>query len=389
MTKKRLITPAPRWREDRASVTRVCVQCVLVCPSAARAAAAAIAAALQRCRQGGVVGVRPAPRKVQALAHSFLRRSRRHRKPMAAPGPSRDLGAAKAAAKAGDISASRAAHMVEIESIQLGGGGEKKVAKEEHKKGGERMKTCLFGGLDGIITTFAVVAGAGGGGLSVSVVLIMGFSSLVADALSMGVGDALSSKAEGEVAERERAREKWEFENFPEGEIKEMVEIYEGRGVSRPDAELIMNTLAKYPECFVDVMCRDELGMEPPEPSEKYDYLVSGAYCFVSFLVCGSVPLLGYVCVMPVTNDANILFTISCCLTALMLFILGALKSRFTAYSWWRSGLEVLVVGGSCAACAYLIGWLVERAMASSGLAHLGSGESGHVGIANSTGVSS
>ena len=333
--------------------------------------------------------MRPAPRKVQALAHSFLRRSRRHRKPMAAPGPSRDLGAAKAAAKAGDISASRAAHMVEIESIQLGGGGEKKVAKEEHKKGGERMKTCLFGGLDGIITTFAVVAGAGGGGLSVSVVMIMGFSSLVADALSMGVGDALSSKAEGEVAERERAREKWEFENFPEGEIKEMVEIYEGRGVSRPDAELIMNTLAKYPECFVDVMCRDELGMEPPEPSEKYDYLVSGAYCFVSFLVCGSVPLLGYVCVMPVTNDANILFTISCCLTALMLFILGALKSRFTAYSWWRSGLEVLVVGGSCAACAYLIGWLVERAMASSGLAHLGSGESGHVGIANSTGVSS
>ena len=308
---------------------------------------------------------------------------------MAAPGPSRDLGAAKAAGKAGDISASRAAHMVEIESIQLGGGGEKKEAKEEHKKGGERMKTCLFGGLDGIITTFAVVAGAGGGGLSVSVVLIMGFSSLVADALSMGVGDALSSKAEGEVAERERAREKWEFENFPEGEIKEMVEIYEGRGVSRPDAELIMNTLAKYPECFVDIMCRDELGMEPPEPSEKYDYLVSGAYCFVSFLVCGSVPLLGYICVMPVTNDANILFTISCCLTALMLFFLGALKSRFTAYSWWRSGLEVLVVGGSCAACAYLIGWLVERAMASSGLAHLGSGESGHVGIANSTGVSS
>jgi len=71
-------------------------------------------------------------------------------------------------------------------------------AKEAHKKGGERMKTCPFGGLDGIITTFAVVAGAGGGGLSVEVVLIMGFSSLVADALSMGVGDALSSKAEGE-----------------------------------------------------------------------------------------------------------------------------------------------------------------------------------------------
>ena len=83
------------------------------------------------------------------------------------------------------------------------------------------MKTIIFGGLDGIITTFAVVAGAGGGGLSVNTVLIMGFSSLVADALSMGVGDALSSKAESEVTIRERKREKWEYEKYPEGEIKE------------------------------------------------------------------------------------------------------------------------------------------------------------------------
>ena len=110
----------------------------------------------------------------------------------------RDLAAARRASARGDVTASRAAHMSTLDlttAIMLD-------AEEAHKKGGERMKTCLFGGLDGIITTFAVVAGAGGGGLSVPVVLIMGFSSLVADALSMGVGDALSSKAEVEVAAR-------------------------------------------------------------------------------------------------------------------------------------------------------------------------------------------
>jgi len=259
------------------------------------------------------------------------------------------------------------------------------MAKEAHKKGGERMKTCLFGGLDGIITTFAVVAGAGGGGLSVGVVLIMGFSSLVADALSMGVGDALSSKAETEVAEKEMQREAWELENYPEGEIKEMVEIYEGRGFEHEDARLIVTTMAKYPKQFVDVMLHDELGMEAPDPDEKYDYLKSGAFCFASFLVCGSVPLLGYVCVMPFSDDANTLFAISCSLTAVALFLLGALKSRYTAYSWWRSGLEVLSVGGSCAAAAYGIGALVELILVHFQLANLSSGEMGHAPV-NGTG---
>lgn len=238
-------------------------------------------------------------------------------------------------------------------------------AKEQHKKGGDRLKTCLFGGLDGIITTFAVVAGAGGGGLSQGVVLVMGFSSLVADALSMGVGDALSSKSEGEVALRERQREEWEFDNFPEGEVKEMVEIYEAKGLSHTDAELIVTTMAKYPKFFVDIMMRDELGMEPPDEDSKFDYLRSGLYCFTSFLICGSVPLIGYVAFMPLTNDQDVLFTISCALTMCTLFILGALKSRFTLHTWWRSGLEVLFVGGACAATAYAIGMGVEAALES------------------------
>jgi len=234
------------------------------------------------------------------------------------------------------------------------------TAKELHKKGGERMKTCLFGGLDGIITTFAVVAGAGGGGLPVGVVLTMGFSTLVADALSMGVGDALSSKAEAEVAAKEMQREAWELENYAEGEVKEMVEIYEARGFSPEDAETIVTTMAKYPRQFVEIMLHDELGMSPPDPDNKYDHLVSGAYCFCSFIVCGLVPLLGYVCVLPFTDDEGVLFGVSCGLTALTLFLLGALKSRYTAHGWLRSGLEVLLVGGSCAVAAYGMGALVE-----------------------------
>ena len=74
----------------------------------------------------------------------------------------------------------------------------------------------------------------------------MGFSSLVADALSMGVGDALSSKAEAEVAVRERQREEWEMDNYLEGEISEMIDIYRNKGMSADDAEMMVRTLAKY-----------------------------------------------------------------------------------------------------------------------------------------------
>lgn len=276
---------------------------------------------------------------------------------------SRDLTAARDAAKRNDIVASKAAHDVTIQMADGTTSSTMALAPAEaHTKAGEQMKSMLFGGLDGIITTFAVVAGAGGGGLSVPVVLIMGFSSLIADALSMGVGDALSSKAEKEVAARERKREAWELENYPEGEKREMVELYVSRGVPEADAATIVETMAKHPNFFIDIMMRDELGMEPPEEGEgNMEYVKSGAACFCSFLVCGSVPLLGYVAFVPAGWDRDALFALSCIMTAVALFVLGALKSKFTLLKWYVSGIEVLLVGGACAAAAYLIGWGVEE----------------------------
>ena len=94
-------------------------------------------------------------------------------------------------------------------------------------------------------STFAVVSGATGGGLGVNVILILGFSNIIADAISMGVGDALSTKAENEYILRERGREEWELENDKQGEIREMVEIFVGKGMSKEDATDIITKFAK------------------------------------------------------------------------------------------------------------------------------------------------
>ena len=253
---------------------------------------------------------------------------------------SRDLSAARAAYRDRDASIAAHSSPQEVEIVE---GERLTMAPEAHKKAGTRMKAMLFGGLDGVITTFAVVAGAGGGGLSPGVVLIMGVSSLIADALSMGVGDALSSKAEAEVALREAQREAWELDNFPEGEVREMVEIYVARGVALDDATSIVEKMAKYPSFFVDVMMRDELGMEPVEAADirSWEHWKSGLYCFTAFFICGSVPLFGYVALLPVLDDPNNLFLASCLLTAAMLFLLGAMKSNFTTRTWYASGAEV------------------------------------------------
>lgn len=75
--------------------------------------------------------------------------------------------------------------------------------------GSDYLKSIVFGGLDGIITTFAVIATVAGANLDVRIVILMGFANLVADGISMGFGDCLSSKAEQEFVENEYGREKW------------------------------------------------------------------------------------------------------------------------------------------------------------------------------------
>jgi len=239
---------------------------------------------------------------------------------------------------------------------------------ETHSRGGAFIKSIVFGGLDGIITTFAVVAGAAGGGFGPNVVIVMGVSSLLADALSMGVGDALSSQAEVEVAKRERERERWELENFKEGEIKEMIEIYEGRGMSKEDAEIVMRICAKYEPMFVDMMLVDELGIEPPDDSGTP--WKDGAVTFASFVFFGFFPLAAYLVLgSSGSMDPRSLFGISIGLTLMMLFVLGAVKSTVTTRSWWMSGLEVLAVGSFVAFVSFIIGYLIEEMVLSSGSA--------------------
>ncbi|CAI5716333.1 unnamed protein product [Hyaloperonospora brassicae] len=233
-------------------------------------------------------------------------------------------------------------------------------AQENHVTGGEYIKSAVYGGLDGIITTFATVTSVAGSGLPHAVILIIGLAHLVADGLSMGLGDMLSSQAEADLATHERSREVWEFDNYPEGEIDEMIEVYEKKGVSTQDARLVVQTLAKYKEAFIDIMMVEELNLMPVDAKDSP--LTGGVITFLSFMLFGIIPLLSYlVNLVPGINmGPTTTLYLSCVLTVVTLFALGAVKGRFVGQEMWRAGGSMAINGTIAAACGWLIGYLLQ-----------------------------
>lgn len=233
-------------------------------------------------------------------------------------------------------------------------------AEHREKHGGvghQYIGEMVYGGLDGIITTFAVVSGVAGADLGAHVILIMGLANLFADGFSMATGAFLSSRSEQEYYNRELERERWEVEHFPEAERAELKEIYLARGYSEENAERLVEAHTSSPERWVQAMMIDELGLLPDERKP----LISALATFVSFVVAGSMPLLIYLIGLITPIPPDIAFLISLVLSGAALFGLGAAKVFVTGLKPLRSGLEMLVVGGLAAAVAYAVGALLKN----------------------------
>jgi len=229
------------------------------------------------------------------------------------------------------------------------------MAHQDSKPLGDIMKPLIFGGLDGLNTTFAVVAGACGADLALAHVLVMGFVCLFAGAFSMGLGECTSAKAEREFQLCERDRESWEMENYPEGEISEMVDIYKQKGMSEEDAQIIISTMAKYTEPFIDHMMVEELGILPPKDTDAQN---DGLVMFASFATFGLVPLISFMVIRASwgTEDQEhkgTAFVVSCVLSLLAFLVLGTLAANHRKQSTFSSCLKMLFNGLISGAVAY------------------------------------
>jgi VIT1/CCC1 family predicted Fe2+/Mn2+ transporter len=231
------------------------------------------------------------------------------------------------------------------------------AALEEHGgEGAQYVGDIIYGGLDGIITTFAIVSGVAGAQLESGIILVLGLANLIADGFSMAAGAYLSLKSEQAYYDKEKERELWEVENFPEGEKQEMHQIYLQQGYTPEEAAQLVDIKSRDPKRWVDAMMIDELRMTRDDRKP----MLSGLTTFISFIIAGSVPLLIYL-VGLVHVDVPSSFEISILLSALALFGLGTAKVWITLQNPFQSGFEMLVVGGLASGVAYAVGALLRN----------------------------
>jgi VIT1/CCC1 family predicted Fe2+/Mn2+ transporter len=167
------------------------------------------------------------------------------------------------------------------------------------------IRDMVYAAHDGIITTFAVVAGSRGAGLGELAILALGLANLAADGLAMGIGNYLGIKSERAVE--------------MQGEFQEWEETVHA---------------ARH-----------------------------GGVTWGSFVVAGLMPLLPFFMAL----EMGVAFWLSVGLTAVTLFGVGALRAPITRQPAWRSGLEILLVGAIAGSAAFVVGHAVEQVISGAG----------------------
>jgi len=221
----------------------------------------------------------------------------------------------------------------------------------------EYIAEFVYGGIDGVITTFAVVAGSAGAELAVPIVLILGFANLIADGFAMSVGSYFSAKSENESYDKHKAVEYWEIENLREKEVEEIREIYEAKGFEGDLLKQVVDVITSDDEVWVDTMMKEELEiMKDDRPPWK-----RGLVTFLAFNLVGFIPLSTYALTGFIDASSSDLFMLSSFSTAVALAFIGALKGYVTEQSRIKGILETVFLGGIAAIIAFFVGDILEK----------------------------
>lgn len=241
--------------------------------------------------------------------------------------------------------------LTEPESAMETDSGDRHRLDEERRhfyaRGTVALHAAIFGVNDGLVANTALVLAVGGLGGEPLTALLVGGAGMLAGAVSMGAGEYLGTRSRIELFERQIALEEEELRLYPEDEAEELALIFEARGLPREQAVEFGHRLIGNPARALDVLSREELGLNPDELGSPW---ASGTASFLSFAAGSAIPLLPLLVL-----SSGPAFLGAALVSAVALFAAGAATSLFTGRKAWKSGLRLATVGAALGAGLFVI----------------------------------
>lgn len=212
------------------------------------------------------------------------------------------------------------------------------------------LRDWIYGGIDGVVTTFAIAAGVVGADLNAGIVVVLGLANILADGFSMAASNYSGTKAEHDDYERIRTIERRHIRQHPEGEREEVRQIYAAKGFEGKKLEEMVSLITSHPDVWLQTMLSEEYGLSEVQRKPMLAALAT----FTAFLLCGAVPLLPFLLDMPHAA------VVASAMSGAVFLMIGAAKSRWSMQRWWTSAIETFAIGMSAAGMAYVVGALLS-----------------------------
>jgi len=231
-----------------------------------------------------------------------------------------------------------------------------KFHEHRDRKTHDFLREFVYGGVDGGVTTFAVVAGAMGAQFSEVVIIILGLANLIADGFSMSVGSYLSVKSDWEKYQKIHRYEQWGVANIPQMEKEEIRQIYFEKGLRGHLLDQVVDVITADKDLWIEEMMKGEFQLTP----ESKTPLQAGLYTFLSFILIGIIPLLPFLLSYLQWVQINNPFMVTCVATSISFLLIGWIKALVNQTPRYRAVLETLGLGLVAAFLAYYVGHLLE-----------------------------
>jgi len=215
------------------------------------------------------------------------------------------------------------------------------------------LREGMFGIEDGMVSTLGALTGIAFGAQDQSIIIMSGLVVIAVESISMGVGSFLSHRAVEDWHDYQIKEEITQLKYNHDDEKKELDKLFVRDGWPKMMALKMAKTASEKKKLLQREMFYRELGLSF---GQKNSFSSGAMVMFLSYVLGGVIPLLAYL-IWPWTSA----WWISCLITLISLFILGAAIAKITRAVWWRSGARVFSLGGLALITGMLAGWLSRK----------------------------